>query len=433
MKYAVFLGLFLVSADALADTPPNAWDVAKNPQLRKDWDTHIEAQRDMALAKRAVDFHEYGPSYVESKLNVACKALEDAIANGSTDNKLRFDLGFCYTQRAESSRRDEAARAKDYSGAAHALKEAVTVAPNDPVADKAWLDYALANVWLEHPEEERDAYETFLSTASEPVEKLIPLLNKGEAEMRLGNLSQAIADFRALLKLALVVPAEYRTDTQELAKWDLAVALDRAGDPYGASVEATKVTALDSPPGDTHTYALPSQASLAHRGHAYARGDVVVPDQGFNAVYECIVDNGTTSDFAPQIWPIPALQNASASVVDGSVEWKYLGKYQPVILNERHVFFVPKYGGYWYLALGEMALAKDATDSSVQLLHWVAIERLWTQYATGARMHGGDRWLPLAERRVAEAKKRRTLLEAKLGSHAPKIVLPFTPQSRPIF
>lgn len=71
------------------------------------------------------------------------------------------------------------------------------------------------------------------------------------------------------------------------------------------------------------------------------------------------------------------------------------------------VYFVPPYERSWYLALGEAATALESTKPREIADHWRAAETEMTSYVNEATLHGGDKWLDLARRRLDEIRKRR--------------------------
>jgi tetratricopeptide (TPR) repeat protein len=233
---------------ARADTPPSPWTVAKDPTTRTAWETHLEYERQIAVAeviKGAARLpFDNGHLYVERAKGI----LEDADARHSSDPRLRFDLGLCYE------------RLGDHIAAAEVLAEALARWPGHPAAEEAWLQYAFANAHLERPLEERRAYERYLALATEAPRRMVPMLNMAEADMRAGDLEAATAGYRAVLQGGAGLPnTQSNVQTSALAKWGLAVALDRQGDAYGAARAAKEATEMDPPPYDTKTYASASR------------------------------------------------------------------------------------------------------------------------------------------------------------------------------
>lgn len=82
------------------------------------------------------------------------------------------------------------------------------------------------------------------------------------------------------------------------------------------------------------------------------------------------------------------------------------------------VYFVPEYERSWYLALGEAGLALEATKPREAADHWRAAESEMTSYVNGATLHGGDKWLDLARRRLDEIRRRRAEADKRVPPHA---------------
>src|SRR5580658_2836263 len=100
---AVFSALALVAASwpaamhvARADTPPSAWDVAKDPGQADRWALHVKVQRLLhSMPSGAPEFLELRRDQ-ELRLESARMLLEQADAAHSPDVRLRFDLGTVY-------------------------------------------------------------------------------------------------------------------------------------------------------------------------------------------------------------------------------------------------------------------------------------------------------------------------------------------------
>ena len=67
------------------------------------------------------------------------------------------------------------------------------------------------------------------------------------------------------------------------------------------------------------------------------------------------------------------------------------------------VFYVPDYDKYWNRATAFAELAREETDVAEALRLWQVAELSWELFVTAADPH--DRWLPLARRHAAEARK----------------------------
>jgi len=211
---------------ARADTPPNAWDLAKDPNARKAYDVHLEVRPLLFRAPIASD-----RDYTRS-LERARAILEDADAAHSPDVRLRFDLGEVYENLGR------------HAQALAVLQPALAMAPDHTAAEQAWLDVAYALAHLDRPREERAAYERFLARTMNEYSRAIAVLNLAEADMRIGDLDDAVAGYRQAVQLSAALPSDPKTGI--LATWGLAVALDRAGDPQGSAAQTRLAVGMDS-------------------------------------------------------------------------------------------------------------------------------------------------------------------------------------------
>jgi tetratricopeptide (TPR) repeat protein len=371
----------LFQGSALADTPPSVWDRAKDPSIGKTWDVHLAVQgwfaaADVARMEARERQHLHGGAPASFAITEgpyyerAVRALENANAGTSSDVRLRFDYGLALL------------KLNRYVEAGTILRDALAMAPNHPMATDgmhpAWLNYSFANAYLENAEEERRGYERFLAHATEAPERLVPMLNLAEAEMHLGDLTEAARGYEATRQLAASLPNEMSMETGILATWGLAVALDRAGDFGAAARAAESAVGMDPPPASSKDPYL----ALSRLPASYA---VPVPD------------------------------------------------HKAIILDETSVFFVPSYERKWYLALGETVLAKRSADPRVSLFHWRAVEKFWTDYVTDSRAHKGDRFLASAEKRLEAATKQRKDLEKRTSTLKDDEDLRVRPPPRGIF
>jgi tetratricopeptide (TPR) repeat protein len=160
------------------------------------------------------------------RLETLRSELEAASAARSPDVRLRYDLGEIYE---DLDRHEEALSV---------LTPALAMAPNDGGAPDAWLAYAYAAAKLDRSREEIQGYDAALAASMD--DRTVILSNRAEAEMRLGNLDAAVAGYRDVIYR--VEHATFSRPSDEsirvLARWGLAVALDRDGDPAAAEREA---------------------------------------------------------------------------------------------------------------------------------------------------------------------------------------------------
>ena len=217
----------LVAGGASADTPPSAWDLAKDPAARDRWELHVRAVQILVSPR------ELRPGMRELPAERARALLEAGGAEKSPDVRLRFDLGRAY------ERLDRHQRAIDI------LQPAVDAEPDHPGVPDALIDLAYAYAKIDKPKGERDAYKRYLAHATTDGARATATLNLAEAEMRLGNLADAIAGYREAIDVATRVSGPGGSLSAVLGYWGLAVALDRSGDPGSAAKEAKLANQLD--------------------------------------------------------------------------------------------------------------------------------------------------------------------------------------------
>ena len=215
---------------------PNAWDIAKNPAIRDDYAVHVLARRLLLQADQAlhpdlvIGMGEEGRA--DGLLSRAFILLSEAIHSGSKDPRLRFDLGEVFhLQKRELAAHD-------------ILQKTLAEFPEGDGAHSAWLTFAFVCSMLDRPEEERAAYDHYLSDEANPLRRAVPLLNLAEANMRGHRLTEAIDGYREVEQLSATL-ANNNTETGVLAVWGLAIALDREGDARGAAEQARIVSRMD--------------------------------------------------------------------------------------------------------------------------------------------------------------------------------------------
>jgi tetratricopeptide (TPR) repeat protein len=216
------------STSALADTPPSRWDRARDPAVGAAWDLHARVCEFTApIAKEVLGLHEL-------RLQQARSELEAADAGASADVRLRFDLGHVYEELKHSQQ------------AIDVLQPALAMAPDHPAAAEAWIDLGFAYAHLDKSREERDAYDAYLARTPDGPGRATALLDRAEAEMRLGHLDDAVLGYRDTIDVCDTSSVlNDLFDVGVLARWGLAVALDRAGDATGGAREALLATQLD--------------------------------------------------------------------------------------------------------------------------------------------------------------------------------------------
>ncbi|MDP9037592.1 MAG: hypothetical protein M3O50_22575 [Myxococcota bacterium] len=215
---------------ARADTPPNMWDVAREPTQSDTWALHVRVERLLHPSVSDELFPLELRRDEELRLEAARSMLEDADAAHTSDVRLKFDLAAVYEQLATyQGRVDLHQRVVDL------LVPALDADSDHPAATGALETLVYAYAKLDRPAEELAAWQRFLPRLADDRARLAPMMNMGEAEMRLGHLDEATVTFREVLRLCEMLPNSSSVNaTYALTLWDLAVAYDRAGDPRTA-------------------------------------------------------------------------------------------------------------------------------------------------------------------------------------------------------
>jgi tetratricopeptide (TPR) repeat protein len=206
---------------AFADTPPSRWDRARDPAVGDAWRLHLEVSEMVVTAKSDKNKADSQRIFGEAR-----DALLRASAASSPDMVLRFDLGEVDTE------------LEHYGEAKKVLEQALTDAPDEATAERAWSSLATAYAKTDDSKKEIEAYDKLLGMTLWVGERARIVSNRAEAEMRLGRLDDAIAGYKDALALVESVAGLQSLDSDEiLSRWGLAVALDRAGDPTGSQRE----------------------------------------------------------------------------------------------------------------------------------------------------------------------------------------------------
>jgi tetratricopeptide (TPR) repeat protein len=246
---AVFVApmlLLLLASQGRADTPPGSWDFARDPDERGRWALHVRAQQLLVLMGGEEMSDEQRRRVHELQLEHARAMLEAADAEHSPDVRLRFDLGAVYVQLANLQQQDSL-----YERALAVLVPAVDAEPDHPASTAALYNLADAYAHLDRGPDELATWRRHLARVTDDGERVVEMMNMGEAEMRLGFVDDALGTFREVLHLCGELPNTGGA-TYVLALWDLAVALDRSGDPHGAVDTAAKASAIMVYPSNRH-------------------------------------------------------------------------------------------------------------------------------------------------------------------------------------
>jgi tetratricopeptide (TPR) repeat protein len=242
IAFAILLpiAVLLTPHFARADTSPGTWELVRDPIQRERWKLHVRVEN-LLHAPVSEDGQPIDAvRNAEIHLELARELLEQADAEHSPDVRLRFDLGIVYERLADSQERDDM-----HQRAAEVLSSALGVAPEHPAAVTAlqYLGYAYAH--LDRPREELDVWRRYIPKLTDERSRVVDKMNMGEAEMRLGRVDDALETFRDVLRLCGQLPnTSTPNSTYVLTLWDLAVALDRSGDPRAAVDTAAKASAI---------------------------------------------------------------------------------------------------------------------------------------------------------------------------------------------
>lgn len=243
LAVAALAACALVATAAAADTPPSRWDEARDPGAREAWSLHVRVERLLhAHAQDPTGLALESEHEHELHCEAALAMLEEASAAQSADVRLRFDLGLVLFELAEVRGRVDL-----YTKAADVLTGAVAAAPDAPAATEALERIVYAYAKLDRPKDELAAWHRYIPRILDPRSRTVAEMNMGEAEMRLGQVDDAILTLREVLRASSELPNT--SSTYVLTLWDLAVALDRAGDPRGAletAGRAARETAINS-------------------------------------------------------------------------------------------------------------------------------------------------------------------------------------------
>lgn len=199
---------------------PDVWESAAQPARARGAAALREAQR-VYLEAREMGTHT--PSG-RDLLSVVRMILEKVDAAQSSDPRVAFLYGRVLVDLEQDAR------------ALEVLRAALARAPDHPDAGDAWFTVAIACARLGDPQSEVAAYQAQLSLETDPSTRAITLSNQAEGYMVLGDLDTAIATYRQSLDLL---------PDNALARWGLAVALDRSGDSHGALAEAATALTFD--------------------------------------------------------------------------------------------------------------------------------------------------------------------------------------------
>jgi tetratricopeptide (TPR) repeat protein len=244
--FPLLVAFVLAPAAAFADTPPTAWDAARDPLVRERWALHVRVERLLAPARGDDDTPPDPRLDRELRHEAARAMLEEADAAHSPDVRLRFDLGRVYYELGE----DQGGRVDLFRKAIDVLAPAVDAAPDEPGATEALQTLVYAYAKTNRPREELATWRRYIPRLVDDRGRVVSMMNMGEAEMRLGHVEDATATFREVIRLCGELPnTPSAGSTYALTLFDLAVALDRSGDARSAldtAARASRMNVIDS-------------------------------------------------------------------------------------------------------------------------------------------------------------------------------------------
>ncbi|HEX8790175.1 MAG TPA: hypothetical protein VF765_04435 [Polyangiaceae bacterium] len=234
--------LLLTAAVARADTPPTVWDTARDPDVRERWALHVRVQRLLLPPPEdEVPIPIVRNEQLELRLEAARALLEEKHAADSPDVRLRFDLGAVYRLLGEKQGRKDM-----YELAVRVLAPATEMAHEGDGLTAALENLAYSYANLNRPREELAAWRRYIPLLVDDRARATDMMNLGEAEMRLGHVDDAVATFREVQRICGSLPNQFGvSQTYVLDLWDLAIALDRSGDPQGALENATQAVHMN--------------------------------------------------------------------------------------------------------------------------------------------------------------------------------------------
>jgi hypothetical protein len=228
---------------------------------------------------------------------------------------------------------------------------------DSPSATEATEALAYAYAKLDKPQEELATWMRYIPRVLDDRARVAPLMNMGEAQMRRGFLDAALATFHEGLRLCETLPNSAGVNsTYALTLWDVALALDREGD---------AVAALDT----------------AAKARSWTWSEI----------------GGS----------------GAAQVVRTVTGWD-------IIRDEESVFFVPDWERDWYLALGDAASARQASDLRDAARRWGWSERHWDSYVARSTASGRrDPWIGVARARREHVRRLRVEAEKRASALPP--------------
>jgi tetratricopeptide (TPR) repeat protein len=229
-----FMAFALTPCPAFADPAPSCWERALDEHARSDAQLHrdVSVQLERAARARGPRADEVARTRAEAELKRTQTRLEARLDGSTTSSMLAFDLAAVYHE------------LREHVQCASLLERELAKQPDAAWSERGWymlsLSYAMQNL----SGAERRTHARAMSHIVDAQTRQSMLSNWAEAELRDGDLVDAIARFRAAIDIAQRLQPGGASAV--LARYGLAVALDRSGDESGALREATLAVAADT-------------------------------------------------------------------------------------------------------------------------------------------------------------------------------------------
>jgi tetratricopeptide (TPR) repeat protein len=234
---AAALALALLAPSPAAAGGGSIWSRMRRPEAERRRELAVEAQGHELKAHQMLGSrNQLDRAEIVSHLARAAVLLEEAGAATSSDLALRYRLASVYSLQDEPKK-------------ALTLLESIGRAdPPAPLRAAVFADMAVAYAHLGRIDDEIKAYGESLRVQPVAHERSRLLANRAEAYMLLGDVTSAVAGYRAALAL---LSADYMMfGSGATTLWGLAVALDRSGD-LDTGLDAVRV-ARSYDPQDKH-------------------------------------------------------------------------------------------------------------------------------------------------------------------------------------
>jgi tetratricopeptide (TPR) repeat protein len=207
-----WLALWLLATPSLAWAgPPDHWDLARSPGAERAERLTDEAEDKLAEAAATPS------AMLRQQLAAEARSLLEQLGGDrARDLRARFLYGHALHS------------LDDDSAVIAALEPLVAVAFDHPVGIRVMFDLAVAYAKVERFRDEVRTYDRLLEAEDSPGLRSTVLSNRGESRAKLDDFPGAVADFRQVIA---------GDPMNVLARWGLAVVLDRWGDLSGALEE----------------------------------------------------------------------------------------------------------------------------------------------------------------------------------------------------